>query len=364
MSPTAQHDPFSALSFSEDRLKGRMSRAHAAPMAELWRNGILESVHTGHLAIVDRAGQVVASFGDPDAVIFPRSACKMIQALPLIETGAAAAAGLSDRQLALSCASHQGDAIHVNGVRDWLGGLGASQDDLRCGSHLPYGVASRDLLIKTDTSPCPMHNNCSGKHAGFVTTNRHIGGDGEYNDVSHPLQVMIKGAFEEVTDLTSPGYGVDGCSAPNFATTVTGLARAMAGFASAGGKSGARAAAQVALTNAMMAHPDMVAGEGRACTELMRAMKGRAAIKTGAEAVFTAILPEAGLGVALKVADGATRGSECAIATVLVGLGVLDASDPVAQKYLNSVQRNCNGFDVAAIRPAPELVALMRSARV
>lgn len=320
-------------------------------MAELWRGGLLESTHTGHAVICDDTGGIVESWGDPAAVIFPRSSCKMLQALPLVESGAADAAGLTDRQLALSCASHEGAALHVHAVRDWLAGLGAGEADLRCGSHEPYDRSERDRLILGHERPCQLHNNCSGKHAGFVTLNRHLGGGADYIEIDHPVQRAARAAFEAVTGEAIAGWGVDGCSAPNFATSVHGLARAMARFAAADG-SGARESAMRRLSTAMATYPEMVAGEGRACTELMRAMGGRVAIKTGAEGVFVAILPERRMGLALKITDGAGRAAEAAVAALLVRLGVLDPAHPAAVKRLNPMQKSWRGFETGEIRTA------------
>lgn len=322
------------------------------PMVELWRGGLLESTHLGHAVICDETGAIVEAWGDPQAVIFPRSSCKMLQALPLIESGAARDVGLTDRQLALACASHEGAALHVNAVRDWLGTIGLAEPDLRCGAHEPNDRAERTQLIETHERPCQLHNNCSGKHAGFLTYNRHIRGGAEYVEVDHPLQKAVKDAFEDVTGETSPGYGIDGCSAPNFATSVHGLARAMARFAAAREDGDGRERAMHRLTRAMATYPEMVAGEGRACTELMRAMGGKVAIKTGAEAVFVAIIPELKRGIALKVTDGGTRGSEGAIAALLVKLGVLDPDHPATRKRLGAVQKNWRGIETGEIRAA------------
>jgi L-asparaginase II len=183
--------------------------------------------------------------------------------------------------------------------------------------------------------------------------NRHLKGDPEYVDPAHPLQTAIRAAFEEVTGEQSPGYGIDGCSAPNFATSVHGLARAMARFATAREDGDARSRAAHRLTHAMATHPEMVAGEGRACTELMRAMGGRVAIKTGAEAVFVAILPDQKKGIALKVTDGGTRGAEAAICALLVKLGALDPNHPATLKRLDAVQKNWRGIETGMIRTAP-----------
>lgn len=323
----------------------------AIPMVELWRGGILESTHLGHAVVCDTAGQVVQAWGDPARVIFPRSSCKMIQALPMLESGAADK--LSDAHIALSCASHQGAALHVEMASRWLADLGLGESDLRCGSHEPYDHPERNRLIKTDTSPCQFHNNCSGKHSGFLTAVQHMRAGPEYTEIDHPLQRAIRAATEEVTGEVSAGYGIDGCSAPNFTTSVLGLARAMARFASANPEGDARNRAMHRLTRSMAANPDLVAGEGRACTELMRAMGGRVAIKTGAEAVFVAIIPEKKLGVAIKIEDGNSRASEAALVSILSRLGVLNAADPAAQKRLPAPQINCNGRVVGELRLAP-----------
>jgi L-asparaginase II len=325
----------------------------AVAMVELWRGGRMESRHAGHAVICDASGQVVEAWGDPMAVIYPRSSCKMIQALPLVESGAADAAGLTPAQLALACASHKGAAIHTGMVTRWLADLGMGEADLRCGAHEPYDPATRDMLIRAGEKPCQIHNNCSGKHAGFLTLTQHLKAGSEYVDPAHPVQKAGLAAFEEVTGETSPGYGIDGCSAPNFATTVTGLARAMAGFAAASETGDTRSRAMHRLTRAMVTHPELVAGEGKSCTELMRAMEGRVSIKTGAEGVFVAILPERKLGLALKIADGATRASEAAVVALLVRLGVLDAQHPAARMRLDAVQKNCRGLEVAVVKAAP-----------
>ena len=324
----------------------------AAPMIEFWRGGILESVHTGH-AVVFGPGGIEAAWGDPDAVIFPRSSVKMIQALPLIESGAADAAGLSERQLAFACASHSGAAIHRDAAADWLAQLGLREEDLRCGVHMPWDTQEKTRLLCSQDTPCQLHNNCSGKHMGFLTLNQHLGGDSEYVEVTHPIQQTIKTAFEDLTDVTSPGFGIDGCSAPNFATTVVGLARAMQFFAAANPEGSRRERAAARLTQAMARFPEMVANDGRACTELMRAMDGKVAVKTGAEAVYIAILPEQKRGIALKIADGATRASEAAITALLIRQGVLDRNHPTVENWLPSAQKNWRGIITGEIRLAP-----------
>jgi len=321
----------------------------AVPMVELWRGGRPESQHRGHAVICDESGEVVAAWGDPAAVIFPRSSCKMIQALPLLESGAGD--GLEAAQLALACASHQGSAVHVDAVARWLADLALSEPDLRCGAHEPSDRAELARLIRADAAPCQMHNNCSGKHAGFLMLGRHLRAGPDYVDPDHPVQHAVRAAFEEVTGEQSPGWGIDGCSAPNFACSLRGLATAMARFAAADEGGDARSRAMVRLRSAMSRHPEMVAGDGRACTELMRAMDG-VAIKTGAEAVFVAILPASRRGIALKIVDGGTRAAEAAIVALLAREGVLDPAHPAARKRLGGPLRNWRGLEVGEIRLA------------
>ncbi len=325
--------------------------AGAVPMIDVWRGARVESAHSGHAVICDAQGRVVEAWGNPDAVIYPRSSAKMIQALPLLDSGAGAR--LSAAQLALACASHQGAAVHVETVRRWLVDLGATEADLRCGAHEPKDQATRDALIRAGDAPCQLHNNCSGKHAGFVMLARHLRAGADYVERDHPVQRAVAACMDEVTGVASPGWGIDGCAAPNFATTVAGLARAMAAFAAADRGGDARAGAMVRLREAMMAHPDLVAGEGRACTELMRAMDGRAAIKTGAEAVFVAILPAQGMGIALKIVDGATRAAEAAITALLIRAGVLAADHPAARARLGGPLRNHRGMITGHLACAP-----------
>ncbi|WP_299501326.1 asparaginase [uncultured Roseobacter sp.] len=322
----------------------------AAPMVEIWRGDFLESAHSGHAVICDASGQIVDAWGDPEATVLPRSSAKMIQALPLITSGAADQANLTPEHLALACASHNGAAIHTERVDTWLQTLGLDDDALRCGPQLPDDRTAREGLICAHEAPCQIHNNCSGKHAGFLTLAKHMGAGPEYVEADHPVQQACLEVFEGTTRETSPGFGIDGCSAPNFACSLHGMARAMAHFAAAPSDS-----PEARLHEAMRLHPDLVAGEGRACTELMRAMNGQVAIKTGAEAFFIGILPEQKLGIALKIVDGTTRASECAIAAILVKLGVLEPDHPATRKRLNAPITNRRGIQTGWIKPAAGL---------
>lgn len=323
----------------------------AAPFAEVWRGPFLESVHSGHAVICDDSGQIVEAWGNPDQIVMPRSSSKMIQALPLITSGAADAHSLTTEQLALACASHQGAAIHTDRVGVWIDTLGLTDDAFRCGPQEPADKDAHEGLVRAHKTPCQIHNNCSGKHAGFLTLTQHLKAGPEYVDPDHPLQRACLEAFERVTQETSPGYGIDGCSAPNYASTLHGMARAMAHFAAAPDGS-----AEARLHEAMRLHPELVAGETRACTELMRAMNGKVALKTGAEGFFIAILPEQKMGIALKASCGTTRAAECAISALLVKLGVLDTDHPATLKRLNAPIKNWRGIETGMLKPATGLL--------
>ena len=326
-------------------------------LAEIWRGPVLECVHRGAAVVCRPDGEVVAEWGDVGRRILPRSSCKMLQALPLVESGAADAAGLDERHLALACASHNGAAIHTDLAASWLADLGIAQDALRCGPQIPNDRSARLEMECGGHAPGQIHNNCSGKHSGMLTLTRHLGAGPEYLEVDHPVQVavretLLETAGEEITD-----YATDGCSAPNFAVSLRGLATAVAGFASPSHFGGVRAAAATRLRDAMMAHPVLVAGEGRSCTAIMRAAAGRAAVKTGAEGVFVGILPEARLGIALKIDDGATRGAEAAITALLARFGALDPDDPVVAAYSDAPLLNRREIDCGRIRAAAALRA-------
>ncbi|MDG1069585.1 MAG: asparaginase [Sulfitobacter sp.] len=323
-----------------------------APFAEIWRGPFLESVHSGHAVICDSTGQIIDAWGDPERVVLARSSSKMIQALPLVRSGAADAFSLSTKQLALSCASHQGAKIHVDNVGAWISQLGLDDTAFRCGPEESRDRDVKEAQIRAHESPCRIHNNCSGKHAGFLTLSRHLGGDANYVAPDHPVQRACLEAFEDVTQETSPGFGIDGCSAPNYAATLHGIARAMAHFAAA-----PEGSAEVRLHEAMRLHPELVAGEGRACTELMRACDGKVALKTGAEGFFIAIIPERGIGIALKAACGTTRAAEAAITALLVRVGVLDPNHPATLKRINAPIKNWDGLTTGVLKPAAGLLA-------
>ena len=324
-------------------------------LVEVNRGLFTESAHFGHAVITVDGGQIVKSWGNPTEIILPRSSIKMIQALPLILSGAADSYGLSPEHLALSCASHQGSAAHTKLVAAWLEQLGLNDTDLRCGPQMPDDPLARKSLIKSDQSPYQWHNNCSGKHSGFLTLTKHLCASPEYTEIDHPVQKAVLEMFETTTGAPSLGYCADGCSAPNFATRLDHLAEAMAFFASSYERSDIISLAARRLIDAIRAYPFLVAGKQRACTELMLAMNSKVAVKTGAEGVFVAIIPQKKMGIAIKIMDGASRASACVLATLLSEIGVLDQNHPIAKKYMNRSVINRRGLETGSIHAATKL---------
>ena len=286
-------------------------------LVELVRWPLTESRHPVHVAVVDTGGAVVRAWGDAERITHPRSAAKPLQALPLVETGAADAFGLGDVELALACASHTGESGHVEAVERWLGRIGCSVADLECG-------------VQRDRGATPAANNCSGKHAGFLTVARHLGIDpAGYIEVSHPVQQVVTGVLSEITGTPmDPALtGRDGCGIPVHPVPLRALALAAARFGDPSSLSESRAAAARRLAAAMVTEPWFVAGTGRLCTELLADATGDVLVKVGAEGVQFAALPHRGVGVALKVEDGSVPASEIALGHVLAELEGRDRPD-------------------------------------
>ena len=305
-------------------------------MCEIWRGSYLESVHTGMAVICDKDGEISHQWGDPNALILPRSSAKMMQAIPLIISGAEKKFSIGEDLLALACASHNAAEIHLSRVLGWLSHIGFSETDLRCGPQPSKDPYVKKQMLEKGQSPCQIHNNCSGKHAGFLSVARHLNAGPEYTDPDHPVQLMVMDVFQELTQNKVDGITIDGCSAPNPAIPLYSLAKAMSWFATAHKRDDQLSKAALKLRNAMVNYPELVAGELRACTNLMKACEKKAILKTGAEGVFVAILPELEKGIALKIFDGGTRASECAIASLLIQLGVLNPNHPTALAYTHA----------------------------
>jgi L-asparaginase II len=326
-------------------------------LAEVVRGGAVESRHEGAIAAFDGDGRQVLAVGDIARPVFPRSAVKVIQALPLVESGAADALGFGDRELALACASHNGEPAHADLAEAMLARTGLDGTALECGAHWPSHQEATLALARSGRNASALHNNCSGKHAGFVCACRHMGMDHMgYVKIGHDYQRLIAGTMAEVTGAqhSAENSGIDGCSIPTYAVPLSNLAQGFARLATGQGLEPARAQAAKRLFSACMAEPFYVAGTARADTEMMKAANGRVFVKVGAEGVYCGAVPELGLGFALKIDDGAGRAAEAAVAGLLARLLKHDAELAGAFAGMASVtMKNWNGIDVGQVRAAP-----------
>ncbi|MBK1667440.1 L-asparaginase II [Rhodovibrio sodomensis] len=332
-------------------------------LVEVTRGGAVESRHRGAFAVVDTDGRVVLSAGRVAAPVFPRSAIKPIQALPLIESGAADAFALSDAELAIACASHNGEPDQVEAVTGWLARLGLGAGDLACGGHAPKHEPSARALARAGQAWDGRHDNCSGKHTGFLTLARQLGAPTRgYVGFAHPVQQRVLGVLEQMTgldDLTAQPRGIDGCGIPTIALPLGNLALAMARFGAADDQPERRQAACRRLRHALAAQPRMIAGTDRLDSAIAQALGPRCLAKTGAEGVYGAALPELGLGLALKIDDGAGRAAEVALLRLLTRLQLLDgaAGDALAG-HANPAVTARDGRTVGEIRPAANFPGL------
>ena len=324
-----------------------------AKLAEVWRGPIVESVHFGAAAVANDAGEILHGWGDPAIVTFPRSSLKPIQAIALVETGAADALGLSERHIALSSASHRGEDIHTDLVEEWLGRLDLGEDALACGPDLPRDLPLLTAAIRAGKDKSRVFHNCSGKHCGFLTVARHMGWPVEgYNDLSHPTQTLYLETLSEFIgrDATALPMGVDGCTLPAPALSIGDMAVAMARYASARVSSPKRADAIRTIQGAIRRYPQYMSGTDQPTDLVVRATDGAVILKTGAEGFLVAFLPEQGLGVALKVADGDPRARVLALLHLLRHLGLLssDAARDLAD-LMEPVVRDSAGTPVGRI---------------
>jgi L-asparaginase II len=328
-------------------------------LVEATRGEMVESRHRGAVAVVDAGGGITLALGDIERVIYARSAIKPLQALPLIESGAADRFGLGQEELALACASHHGESVHVTAVARWLERLGLGPADLECGAHLPNDTPAAHALIRSGTAPSPLHNNCSGKHAGFLATARHLGEPTRgYIQPDHPVQRRVLAILEAMTgrDLARAPRGTDGCGIPVIGIPLAAMAQAMARLADPQGVPPARAAAARRLLDAMAAKPLMVDGTGGFPTVVMETAPARVRLKPGADGVFCAALPTLRLGVALKIESGHGRAAEVAIGAVLRRLGALTPADVSGLALLlRPPVNNVAGRRVGELRPTAAL---------
>jgi len=289
-------------------------------LVEVMRGDRVESRHRGAIAVFDAAGAPVLALGDIGTPVYPRSSIKAIQALPLVESGAADAYGFGQRELALAQASHSGEPQHIALVKAMLSAIGLDETALECGAQMPLDRDAAAAMIRTGEAPSQLHNVCSGKHAGFLADALHLGIPYRgYTAPSHPVQAELRAVMSEVTGFAHQAdvCAIDGCSIPTHAAPLRALAHGFARFITGIGLSPERAAAARRIHEAAIAEPFYVAGTNRLCTEVMRLAAGSVQMKTGAEGMACAALPGLGLGVALKCDDGEPRASEAMMAAVL-----------------------------------------------
>ncbi|TBY44074.1 asparaginase [Rhizobium leguminosarum bv. viciae] len=321
---------------------------------EVTRGLLVESRHRGAVAVVDGDGKLVFSLGDIEAAVFPRSSCKAMQALPLVESGAADAYGFGDKELALACASHNGEDEHVALAASMLSRAGRNIETLECGAHWSMNQKILIQQARMLDAPTALHNNCSGKHAGFICACCHQDLDPKgYVGYLHPLQVEIRAAMESLsgTVIGADSCGTDGCSIPTYAVPLRSLAHGFAKMATGTGLEPLRAKASRRLIEACMAEPFYVAGSGRACTALMQIAPGRIFCKTGAEGVFCAAIPEKGIAIALKCEDGMTRAAEAMVAATLARFFEAESEVHAAlMAHAATPMLNWNGIHVGDIR--------------
>ncbi len=294
------------------------------------RGSVVESVHRGAVAVATADGRVIAGWGDGDTVAYPRSSLKPFQATAIAESGALEAFGLGDRHLALAAASHKGEAIHTGMVAEWLQRLGLTEDALACGPDLPGDREAAERLLAAGGRRTRIHHNCSGKHCGFLTFARHLGAPvSGYNEVAHPVQQAYLDAFSEFLgyEARSLDWARDGCTLPALALKVADMARALARFAATRTGSTTRTAAARRVQEAMRALPELVSGTADNLPKLVAATGGRVLAKGGAEGYMAAFVPDQGLGIAIKIADGQQRAAWPVLIAVLERLKLLQAGE-------------------------------------
>ncbi len=317
-------------------------------LIEVTRGALVESAHSGAVALSDSHGRLVLSLGDVERAVYPRSSVKALQCLPLIETGAADHFGFGDEEIALACASHSGSDRHVAIAARMLEKVGVGEPALGCGAHVPMADSAARLLVTRGERPSQLHNNCSGKHAGMLATACHCAEPIDaYWTPLHPVQKRVRAVISEMSGqpLGDEMMGIDGCAVPTWAMPLSSLARVFAVLATGVGVSADRKRAVDRIMAACWAEPDLVAGQGRADSVLMQRFPGRIFLKTGAEGVYCGSFIELGLGFALKIDDGTKRASAGA------AMALIEHLLPAARGLIDKrVMRNWRGMEVGTNR--------------
>lgn len=323
-----------------------------------WRGNAIENRHRGAVAVVESSGRVFASLGDIQRAVFPRSAIKFLQAVPFVESGAVDAFGLDDRHIALACASHNGEPIHAGLAQDWLERIGCKHDDLECGAELPLHQATQFELLAEGRGPERIHHNCSGKHLGFLSTCKQNGEQiNNYRLYNHSAQKRWFDVLEATsnTRVSQLPWGYDGCAIPSVALPLQRIALAMSRFGDVTRFEGERRTAVERIHAAVTAHPYLVAGKERLCTSLMDILAPDILVKVGAAGVYTALIPEHGLGVALKIDDGHDGAARVALGAALNMLGVVpsDKARELGEYFMPSIN-NSRGETIGRYEPSSD----------
>ena len=323
------------------------------PMIELTRNGISECMHMGALAVTDTDGKLIAHAGNPNWLCFTRSTLKALQALPLMQSGGAKQFGFTSKELALMCASHNGEDMHVAEVSSILKKSGSTYKQMQCGCHVPYRFSFNDLPLPEGFEYDERHHNCSGKHSGFLAyCALHDLPTETYTDLAHPLQQKVRKAVADVAGIhqDAMGWGIDGCSAPNFAMPLSNLAQAYARLAQPESNNEYGASLKL-LGEAMTAHPELVSGTGRSDADFMKIGKGDWVTKVGADGVQVVASRSRGQALALKIADGHKPALFAATVEALDQLGWQDSAQRQALKPWRSAElKNIKGTNVGERR--------------
>ncbi len=318
---------------------------------------MVESLHRGAAIVADAGGEAIAAFGDTVHPIYPRSSIKPLQALVLVESGALDRYGLTDEHVALACASHSGEPVHVETVRHWLEQLGLDETSLECGAHESVHRKSRNEMIRQGVKATPLHNNCSGKHAGFITTACHLGLPvAGYIKRSHPVQQRVLQTLEELAgeSLHNRPCGLDGCGIPITGISLKGVATAFARLSAANFDSSVRQAAARRIVSAMTRFPELVGGEKRFCTEIARVTEGAVLVKVGAEGVYAGMTTgSTPYGFALKIDDGTRRAAEVAMGGLISRYCNLEPSQlELLKPWFEPEVKTVAGRSAGRIRPA------------
>jgi len=323
-----------------------------------WRGNAIECRYRGAVAVLESSGRVFSSLGDIQRAVFPRSAIKFLQAIPFVQSGAVEAYGLGDRHIALACASHNGEPIHAGLAQDWLERIGLEHDDLECGAELPMHKATQFELMAEGRGPQRLHHNCSGKHLGMLSACLKLGDQTQnYRLYNHSAQQRWFDVVERLsnTRVNQLPWGYDGCAIPSIAMPLQRIALAMARFGDLSTLEGDQRDAAERVKAAVTQHPYLVAGKERLCTDLMAILAPDILVKVGAAGVYTAMIPEHRLGVAIKIDDGHDGAARVALGALLNQLGVIDAqkAHQLAEYFVPSIN-NSRGETIGRFEPSSE----------